>query len=437
LASLDLLLDAEVVGEEMHELMRELFPLPRSLTGEGVRETLRILEREIPLEWTEIPSGTRLYDWTVPKEWNIHDAWVADANGRRVIDFGESNLHVLGYSVPTRGTFDLDELRPHLFTIPEHPEWVPFRTSYHHENWGFCLSEDQLRALEGGRYEVCIDSTLADGSLTYAESFIQGGRSDEVLISTYICHPSLANDNLSGIVLTAMLAKYLRGLSLRYSYRFLFSPGTLGPLGWLERNESTLERVHCGLVCSCVGDPGKLTYKRSRGGDAEIDRAAANVLRTSGAEYEVMDFVPWGGDERQFSSPGFDLPVGCLTRTPAGEYPEYHSSADDLDFVQPRYLAEAFQKYLLVLGVLEGNATYERRNPKGEPQLGKRGLYKAISTGAPREEEAPQRALLWVLNLADGEHSLLDISDRSGIPFSTVREAADRLLEHDLLEEAR
>jgi aminopeptidase-like protein len=420
---------AQEVGEEMHALMAELYPICRSLTGEGVRETFEILEREVPLEITEIPSGTQVFDWTLPREWNIRDAWITAPDGSRVVDFRRSNLHVLGYSVPVRLVLTLDELREHLYTHPENPDWIPFRTSYYDENWGFCLSQRQLEQLPDGAYEVFIDSSLTEGSVRYAEAYIPGQSDDEVLFSTYVCHPSLCNDNLSGIVLTAALAKHLRPLDLRYSYRFLFGPGTIGPLAWLWKNEHQLARVRAGLVLSCAGDPGAMTYKQTRRGNAEIDQAAANVVRAAGGS--VLPFEPWGGDERQFSSPGFDLPVGALTRSPADTFPGYHSSADDLDFVRPEFLGDSFRRCLEIVDVLETNRRYLNLNPKGEPQLGRRGLYRSVAGGSSSEA-----ALLWVLNQSDGEHSVLDISDRAGLPYPAVRQAAEVLVEHDLLSEA-
>jgi aminopeptidase-like protein len=424
----DKLPDAGEVGVEMHDLMAELYPICRSLTGEGVRETFRILERDVPLEITEIPSGTQVFDWTLPREWNISDAWIAGPDGERVIDFRASNLHVLGYSVPVRTRVPLDELREHLFTHPESPDWIPFRTSYYQENWGFCLSRRQLEQLPDGEYEAVIDSSLSDGSVSYAEAHVQGDLADEVLFSTYACHPSLCNDNLSGVVLTAALAKHLRPMRLRYSYRFLLGPGTIGPLSWLWKNEANLDRIKHGFVLSCVGDPGALTYKQSRRGDAQVDQAAANVVRGTGGT--VIPFEPWGGDERQFCSPGFNLPVGALSRTPADRFPGYHSSADNLDFVRPEFLADSFLRCLEIIDVLETNASYLNLNPKGEPQLGKRGLYRSVGGGSSTEA-----ALLWVLNLSDGAHSLLDISDRSGVAYPAVREAASTLQEHGLLKE--
>jgi aminopeptidase-like protein len=415
------------VGREIYGLIEQLYPICRSISGDGVRQTFELLTRLLPLEVTEVPTGTPVFDWTVPREWNIRDAWIADAAGERLVDFRACNLHVLGYSVPVRKRLALSELRDHLFTHPRQPDWIPFRTSYYSENWGFCLSQRQLEALPEAVYEVCIDSTLADGSITYAEAVVPGELEEEVLISTYSCHPSLANDNCSGIALVALLGKYLSTMKLRYTYRFLFSPGSIGPLSWLAANEERLDRITHGLVASCVGDLGRPTYKKSRRGTAEIDRAVANVLRDRG-ENEIREFVPLGGDERQFCSPGIDLPIGALSRTPADEFPEYHSSADNLDLVRPEALADSFELYLSVLDVLERNARYENLNPKGEPQLGKRGLYREIGGGSNQEA-----ALLWVLNLSDGDYDLLEISDRSGLPFQEVSAAADALEEASLL----
>jgi aminopeptidase-like protein len=418
---------ADVAGLEIYELLRELYPICRSISGDGVRQTFELLAPLLPLKTTEVPTGTTVFDWQVPREWNIRDAWIADADGNRVVDFQASNLHVLGYSVPVRRTLPLQELSKHLFTHPTEPDWIPFRTSYYNENWGFCLTQRQLDEMAEGDYEVCIDSTLADGSITYAEAVFPGELDDEVLITTYSCHPSLANDNCSGIALAAMLGKYLAGSGLRYTYRLLFSPGSIGPISWLAANEERLERIKHGLVASCVGDPGRPTYKRSRRGNAEIDRGVELVLRERG-DHEIRPFTPLGGDERQFCSPGIDLPVGALSRTPANEFHGYHSSADNLELVQPDALGDSFDLYLAVIDVLERNRRYENLNPKGEPQLGKRGLYRAIAGGTSEEE-----ALLWVLNLSDGEHDLIEITDRSGLPFSAIRDAADALERADLL----
>jgi aminopeptidase-like protein len=420
--------DAAAAGEEMHTLMRELYPLCRSLTGHGVRSTFDLIERAVPLERTEVASGTQVYDWTLPREWNIRGARLTGPGGEAIADFADSNLHVLGYSVPVRGRFSFEELRPHLFTDPDRPNVIPYRTSYHNENWGFCLPHAIFERLDGGDYEVAIDATLEDGHVVYAERFLPGESEEEVLVSTYVCHPSLCNDNLSGIVLAAALARHLNGQRLRRSYRFLFSPATIGPLTWLSRNEERLPRITAGLVATCVGDPGPFTYKRSRRGNAEIDRAVAAVL---GDEGRLEAFSPLGTDERQFCSPGFDLPVGVLSRTPPDRFAEYHSSADDLDFVRPDALGESFERYLDVIEVLERNRAYRNLKPKGEPQLGTRGLYRSIGGGS--FTEAP---LLWVLNLSDSSNDLLAVAERSGIPFGEIADAADALLEAGLLSPA-
>jgi len=420
----------EEVGEELHDLIRELFPICRSITGNGLRQTFEVIGERIPLEVTEVPTGTQVLDWTIPQEWNVEAAWVAGPDGERVVDFADSNLHLLGYSVPVRRRLPLAELKEHLWSLPEHPDRIPFRNSYYSPNWGFCLPHRVLESLPEGEYEVCIDSTLEDGSLTYAEAFVPGETEDEVLVSGYACHPSLANENLSGLAVMTLLARELATRRLRYSYRFLFSPATIGPIAWLARNEDQLARVKHGLVCYCVGDSGALTYKKSRRGDTEIDRVVQLVLRDSAEPSEVHEWEPWGGDERQFNSPGFDLPVGALTRTPPGAFPEYHSSADDLDFVVPAALGRSFHAYMAVVDVLETNETYVNLSPKGEPQLGRHGLYRAIGASGASVDEL---ALLWVLNLSDGEHSLIDIAERFGLRYSQVRDSARTLVEHDLL----
>jgi aminopeptidase-like protein len=327
----------------------------------------------------------------------------------------------------------LAELRPRLISIPEQPDAIPYRTSYYNETWGFCLAHSQLVTLPDGEYEVCIDSSLTDGHLTYGECFLEGESKDEVLISAHVCHPSLANDNLSGIAVATYLIRHLLTANRHYSYRFLFIPGTIGSITWLALNEPRLADIRHGLVLANVGDAGPLTYKKSRRGNADVDRAALNVLRHSGRKYDVREFVPYGYDERQFCSPGINLPVGCLSRTPHGEFPEYHTSKDDLTFLKAASLADSLACCLAILRVLEGNRVYVNQNPKCEPQLGRRGLYRGF--GGSMDARAREMALLWVLNLADGEHSLLDISDRSGIPYDAVRAAATALLDCKLLKE--
>jgi aminopeptidase-like protein len=418
------------IGNELHSFAAELFPICRSITGEGIRRTLALIQSRIPLEISEVPTGTPVFDWTVPKEWNIRDAYIEDARGKKVVDFQQSNLHVLNYSVPVRAKMSLDELKPHLFTAPEHPDWIPYRTSYYQENWGFCLSHNQMRGLNDGEYEVCIDSTVEPGCLTYGEFYLPGRSSEEVLFSCHACHPSLANDNLSGLTVATALAHLLSEKEMRYSYRFLFIPGTIGAITWLARNRERAARIRHGLVLTGIGDAGGFHYKKSRRGDAEIDRAIAHVLRHNGEPYELLEFSPYGYDERQYCSPGFNLPVGCLMRSVWGTFPEYHTSADNLDFIKPESLAGSLRVCAAVVDVLENNFRYCNQNPYCEPQLGKRNLYR--STGG-ESIGSEINARLWVLNFSDGEHSLLDIAERSGLPFSVISDAAEMLCASGLL----
>jgi aminopeptidase-like protein len=425
--------DLTDVGKQLLHFATELYPICRSITGDGIRETLKKIKKRIPIEISEVPTGTKVFDWTVPKEWNIRDAYIADKNGTRIVDFQHSNLHVVNYSVPIHATMPVSELKEHLHTIPEHPEWVPYRTSYYKETWGFCISHNQLQTLTNNEYEVCIDSTLADGHLTYGECFLPGKSDDEVLISVHACHPSLANDNLSGLAVATALAEMLSGRDLRYSYRFLFLPGTIGAITWLAGNRDAAKRVRHGLVLTCIGDAGGFHYKKSRRGNAEIDRAAAHVLRHCGETSEVLEFSPYGYDERQYCSPGFNLPVGCLMRSVWGTFPEYHTSADNLDFIRSEQLGRSLRVCASVLDVLEGNRFFLNQNPCCEPQLGKRNLYR--STGG-KSIDLEINARLWVLNLSDGDHSLLDIAERSGLPFAAIHDAAQVLSKGELLAEA-
>ena len=419
-------------GEEMYKLMENLYPICRSITGNGVQETLKIIKEYIPLKIYEVTTGTQVFDWTVPKEWNIRDAYVKNSNGVKVIDFNKSNLHVLNYSIPINKKMSLEELKKNLYTLPDYPDWTPYLTSYYKENWGFCLPHNQFKKLEEGEYEVFIDSTLEDGHLTFGELYLKGKSDDEILFSCYICHPSLCNDNLSGTVLLTFLSKLLSDRDLKYSYRFLFIPETIGAITWLSLNENKISNIKCGIVATCVGDPGISTYKKTHDGDVIIDKIVQKVLIDSGDKYNIVEFFPSGSDERQFSSPGFKLPVGSLMRTMYGHFPEYHTSADNLDFVQPEYLADSLEKYLKIIFILENNSTYLNLNPKCEPQLGKRGLYRMI--GSQKSGGINELAMFWVLNLSDGTNSLLDISIRSGMTFEQIKAAADALHAHDLLE---
>jgi aminopeptidase-like protein len=419
------------IGEKLYKLISDLYPICRSITGNGFRETLKILQQHIPLEIQEVSTGTEVFDWIVPKEWNIKDAYIKNSQGEKIVDFANSNLHIMNYSIPVHKKVSLPELKEHLLTIPEHPDWIPYRTSYYQERWGFCLTHNQYLELEDDEYEVYIDSSLEPGHLTYGEYFIPGKSTDEVLISCHACHPSLCNDNLSGISIAVFLAKHLSQFTPHYCYRFIFIPGTIGSITWLSVNEEKVSKIKHGLVLTCLGDSGNLTYKKSRQSNTEIDEIAAYVLKSSKQNYEIIDFFPYGYDERQYCSPGFNLAVGCLMRSPHGTFPEYHTSADNLSFVQPQYLADSFSKCMSILQILDNNKIYINQNPKCEPQLGKRGLYRAI--GGQKDGGLNEMAILWVLNLSDGHHTLLDIAKKSEMAFDVIKKAADILLASDLL----
>jgi aminopeptidase-like protein len=418
------------LGDQLYGFAVELYPICRSITGEGIRQTLNLIKQHIPIETFKVPSGTPVFDWTVPKEWNIRDAYIRIPGGPRVVDFRDNNLHVMNYSIPVHGTMPLGELKPHLFSLPDRPEWIPYRTSYYQPNWGFCLSHKQLLTLEDRDYEVCIDASLEDGSLVYGEYYLPGRSSEEILISCHACHPSLANDNLSGLVVAAFLGALLSRQKLRYSFRFVFIPGTIGAITWLAQNREKVERIRHGLVLAGIGDMSGFHYKKSRRGDTEIDRAAAHILRHCGEASEVLDFSPYGYDERQYCSPGFNLAVGCLMRSVWGTFPEYHTSADNLDFITPVQLARSLRVCLAIADVLENNRRYCNVSPNCEPQLGKRNLYR--STGG-ESIGTEINARLWVLNLSDGKNSVLDIAERSGLPFATINDAAELLRESGLL----
>ena len=416
------------------DLIKDLYPICRSITGDGVRESLKIVKDIInDLKIVEIKSGSKVFDWTIPKEWNIRDAYITNSEGTKIIDFKNCNLHVLNYSTPVDKTVTLSELKQHLYTDPKHPSWIPYRTSYYKETWGFCMSHDQMLSLKEDDYYVHIDADLKDGFLTYGEYLKKGNTEDEIFFSCHICHPSLCNDNLSGISIATFLANYISSLNTHYSYRFVFVPGTIGAITWLSNNEHTADRIKSGLVLTLLGDPGGFTYKRSRQGNSDTDKILINVLKNSGENYKVIDFFPYGYDERQYCSPGFNLPVGCLMRTPFAEYPEYHTSADNMELVRDEQLLNSFKLLKEYVSVVENNKTYINTNPKCEPQLGSRGLYEFI--GGTNDSHKRQLAMLWVLNLSDGTNTLLDISERGGIPFALVKEMADILVKKNLLKE--
>jgi aminopeptidase-like protein len=420
----------------MYTLAQRLFPIGRSLTGDGVRATLGLVSEWLPLELTEVPAGTAVYDWIVPPEWNVHDAWIADAEGRRLVDLSDSSLHVVGYSEPVNVRLRGADLQPRLHSLPERPDSIPYRTSYYERTWGFCVADRVRREIDDeGEYEVAIESSLDEhGSLTFGEWFLPGRGENEILVSTYVCHPSLANDNVAGIVVAAALARWLPPGRLRHGVRFVFAPSGVGTLAWLERNESRLGRVRSGVVVACAGDRGPLSYKRSRRGDAPVDRAAAHVLARR-ERASVTDFVPWGTDERQLCSPGFDLPVGRLARTPNGEYDEYHTSDDDLDFITSEHLADTLTALAEVIDVIDADVTLARVEPRGEPQLSRHSIEAAISRDLLLRGDDAKQALFWLLNLADGHHSLLDVAERSGLDFALLASTADLLLDAGLVRE--
>ena len=418
----------EDIGEEIFAFVAEIYPICRSITGRGVRETLRAISAHIKLEVHEVPTGTAVFDWVIPREWNIRDAYIRNERGEKVLDFAQSNLHVMSYSVPVQQRISLAQLKQHVHTLPDQPDLIPYRTSYYAEDWAFCMPHRLLESLRDETYEVFIDSSLTDGYLTYGEYLHQGETEEEFLLSAHVCHPSLANDNCSGVALLTHLAKRMAGLRTRYSYRFLFAPGTIGAITWLARNEEDSRRIKHGLIISMVGDGGGPTYKKSRRGSTTIDRAVVHTIRHSGLTPTVLDFSPYGYDERQYCSPGFNLPVGLFQRSKFGEIPEYHTSADNLDFIAPNHLALSYRLIAETLDVVENDAVYCSTMPKCEPQLGRRGLYGMV--GGDKTAAAANMAMLWILNLSDGLHSLLDIAERANLPFAVIRRTA-QLLQHN------
>jgi aminopeptidase-like protein len=425
--------DDRELGRSLMAMIERMYPICRSITGDGVRDTLAIVGEQVDLEIREVPSGTEVLDWTVPPEWNIRDAYVANAAGERVIDFRTSNLHVVSYSVPVRRHMTLAELRPHLYSLPDQPSLVPYRTSYYEEAWGFCVADDVLRGLPDGEYEVVIDSTLAVGSLTYGEVVVPGSLDSEVLVSSHVCHPSLCDDNLSGIaVSTALAARIAAGPTPRHTFRFVFAPGTIGAITWLAEHRDRVDSIVAGLTLTCLGDEHPFTFKQTERTGSLIDRAATHVLGTCGADHEVIEFFPYGYDERQFNAPGFRAPVGSLMRGRHGRFPEYHTSADDLSFVSPERLVESFHVLRDILDVADRNRVFTNLQPDGEPQLGARGLYRAL--GGVDIADA-QLAMLWVLNQSDGDTDLLAISERSALPFHAIAATAQLLEAHELLAE--
>lgn len=422
------------MNDTMLGFIRELYPLCRSITGEGLRRTLDAVGKRLDgLVVHAVPSGTRVNDWEIPDEWNIRDAYIAGVQGNRVVDFRTHNLHVVNYSTPVRARVTRDELLRHVHTLPDQPDLIPYRTTYYNRDWGFCLQHNRLSELQEAEYDVCVDSSLEPGVLNYGELVLPGERDDEILISTHICHPSLANDNLSGLAVSVFLAEALAHMERRrYTYRFVFVPGTIGAITWLSRNADVTKRIVGGLVVALVGGPGRFHYKASFDGNARIDLAVRRTLDALGVEFVDRPFNPYGYDERQYSAPGYRLPVGSLTRTPHGEFPEYHTSADNLDFISEKSLDESLGAYSAIVDALENERILVNRFPFGEPQLGRRGLYDQV--GGVQGDEG-RMAMLWILNMSDGRFSIDDIADRSGIRPEVLHEVADRLLEKEVVDE--
>jgi len=424
-----------ITKKEVKSYLQRLYPFCRSISGSGLRETLAIIKEYIPIYLKELKTGTKVFDWIIPEEWHIQGAHIKDPKGKKIIDFKKSNLHIVNYSIPINKKIHLKELKKHLYTLPQIPDAIPYITSYYNRDWGFSMTYSQYKNLNDGIYEVFIDSEIKKGKLSYGEYFIKGKSAKEILLSTYTCHPSLANDNLSGIVLSTYLARFVSEQKNYYSYRFLFIPETIGSLAWLSQNKKNIHNIKYGLIVTCVGDSGNSTYKKTRDGNSILDQAAEKMLIDSKEPYKIITFDPAdGSDERQFSSPGFNLPVGSLMRTPYGQYREYHTSEDNLSFIKPKYLLNSLDKYLKILYILENNRYYLNCNPHGEPMLGKRGLYRSF--GSNLHLRGLNKAFMWILNYSDGDHSLLDIATMSNIDFQVIKEAADILHRAVLIKHA-
>jgi len=420
----------------LEEYFDRLWPITRSLTGNGNRDTLKILSEIIDLKVIEVPSGTQCFDWNVPPEWNIKEAWIKNSKGEKIVDFSKSNLHILGYSEPFQGNLSFEELKSHLYTLPDQPDLIPYLTSYYKRRWGFCLTHNLFLKLDQNEtYEVFIDSSLdEDGSMSIGEAIIKGKSEKEILFSTYICHPSLASNELSGPLVSAFIySKLKEQKELKYTYRFIFVSETIGSIYSLSVNgEYWKKNLQAGFVITCIGDDGKFTYKKSRRGNSFPDRAVEAILSQTESEFNIIEFFPSGSDERQYCSAGFNLPVGSLMRTMYGKYPEYHTSADNKDFISFEAMEKSVLKYLEIIEVLERNEKYINKMPFCEPQLGKRGLYPTL--GSQKGTEDFVTAMMWILNLTDGTNDLISISEKSKIPISQLIPVIDRLIENGILE---
>lgn len=419
-------------GKRMYELAERLFPIGRSLTGAGVRMSLEILKEQIPeLEIKAVPSGTQVFDWTIPKEWEITEGYIEDENGKRIIDYAENNLHIIGYSIPVDAWVELDELLKYIRVEEEQPEVIPYVTSYYTPRFGFCMAKNQRDALKPGKYHMVIKSRLFDGVLNYAELLLPGKSEKEVLLSTYICHPSMANNELSGPVLAVEIVKWLKTLDRSLSYRLVIVPETIGSITYLSKNLEVMQKnTIAGFVLSCVGDNRTYSYIESRNADTLADKVMQNVLKYAYPEYKRYSFLERGSDERQYNAPGVDLPVCGFCRSKYVEYPEYHTSADDMSLISPEGLQGAFDVMQQVITALEYNKYY-RTNCLCEPQLGKRGLYPTVSRKGIYDEV---KKLTNLIAYADGKNDLIDISNKIGVPVCELTENLEKLLENGLLD---
>lgn len=423
-------LESGLAGSRIYELMERVFPFCRSITGQGVRDTLAVIEEVVPgMSTRAVPSGERAFDWTVPQEWNVDEAYIADPSGKRVVDFQDSALHVMSYSTPISEMMDLESLRRHIHTLPDQPDAIPYRTSYYTRDWGFCMSHRALSEMEPGDYQVVMGTRLEDGVLNYGEALIPGRLDDEFLITAHVCHPAQANDNLSGVAIVAELASLLSRVETKYTYRFLWLPGGIGSLVWLSRNVEAIPRIRGGLTLACLGDASPFTYKETFTGLAPVDLAARRVL---GAGADYREFEPYGFDERNFTAPAFRIDAGSLTRSPHGGYPEYHSSLDNMEIMSKARLGEAASTVLEILEQLESGTRYVNLFPEGEPQLGRRGLYGAV--GGMKKRPEAEMAMLWLLTMSDGRYSDHDVSQRSGISIEILDAAAKDLVSAGLLQ---
>jgi len=418
----------------MIRLLKDLFPINRSITGDGVRKTLEIISKEIPIKKTSIKSGTKVFDWVVPNEWNVTTAKIYDPSGSLIVDIKDNNLFLMSYSAAFKGDLTLENLKKHIITDKARPDWVPYSTSYYKNEWAFCLPYNFVKVMKEGVYKVEIDSEKKDGELIYAEAYINNNAKKDILISSYICHPSMANDSLSGVVLTVQLYKELKKINnLNYNYRFLFTPETIGTICFLYKNKRIKSNLEYGLVATCVGDSGEFTYKKSRNEKSNINRIVENIFLKRNVKGRIVDFSPLGSDERQYCSPGFNLDVGVLTRSMYGCFPEYHTSADNLDFVSEKNLKESLELYLEIIKSYETNCKFSRKNAFCEPQMGKYNMYREVGGGGEDNLDVLVQQRMWLLNYADGETDLLTISEKSKFGLSDLKYTLAELIEAGLI----